>query len=74
MFHALKPLPNQPALVSRLEASFDTQDVVQPLLGLPVERKEQGYQLFSVVYFSRGTLPQKSWSKGTTKAKTWLPR
>ena len=22
--------------------------------------------LFSVVYFSRGTLPQKSWSKGAT--------
>ena len=29
------------------------------LLGPPVERLEYGYQLFDVVYFSRGTLPQK---------------
>ena len=28
-------------------------------LGPPIERLEGGYPLFSVVYFSRGTLPQK---------------
>ena len=31
----------------------------KPHLGPAVERLEYGYQLFSVVYFSRGTLPQK---------------
>ena len=30
-----------------------------PQLGPPVERLEQGYLFFSVVYFSRGTLPTK---------------
>ena len=30
------------------------------LLGPPVKRLEEGYQLFSLVYF-RGTLPRKSW-------------
>ena len=29
------------------------------MLGPPVEMLEQGYQLFSAVYFSRGTLPTK---------------
>ena len=27
---------------------------------------EEGYQLFAVVYFSRGTIPQKRVRKGTT--------
>ena len=35
-----------------------------PYLGPPVESLEYGYPLFSVVYFSRGTLPDKVGEKG----------
>ena len=45
---ALKPLPHN-----------DTALSTKQFLGPPVERLEEGCQLFAVVNFSRGTFPQK---------------
>ena len=44
-------------LQPRLLRAFLGRAPVQ--LGPPLERLEKGYHFFSVVYFSRGTLPQK---------------
>ena len=43
------------------------------MLGPPVERLEEGYQVFSVVYFSRGTLAQKrNGKRALLKNLVWL--
>ena len=41
-------------------------------LGPPVERLELGHPLFSVVYFSRGTLPQKKGKRGLLGDLLWM--
>ena len=52
----------------RLRALSQAQMLVtffnRPILGRPVERLEEGCQLSSVVYFSRGTLRTKKLVKG----------
>ena len=56
--HFSQSCPTQDSEHEGLELPFfGKRPSFQQVLGPPVERSESGY-LFSVVYFSRGTLPQ----------------